>query len=100
MIGGWLSGRIDYFAALPGIVAHLTRGLSQPRKTMIQNGWEEPGSEGPRADHARALTRLALEMRDHVCTATFRGQTLQFRIGLNSGPVVAGVIGRKKFIYD
>jgi adenylate cyclase len=31
---------------------------------------------------------------------TFGGETLAFRIGLNSGPVVAGVIGRNKFIYD
>ena len=58
------------------------------------------GVPRPRADHARALARLALEMREHVRTHTFRGHALQFRIGLNSGPVVAGVIGRKKFIYD
>lgn len=58
------------------------------------------GVPRPRADHARALARLALEMREHVCTHTFQGRSLQFRIGINSGPVVAGVIGRKKFIYD
>lgn len=54
----------------------------------------------PRADHAQALTRMALEMRDYVSKHEFQGRKLTFRIGLNSGPVVAGVIGRKKFIYD
>jgi guanylate cyclase len=54
----------------------------------------------PRADHAQALTRLALVMRDHVREREFHGRKLAFRIGINSGPVVAGVIGHKKFSYD
>ncbi len=58
------------------------------------------GVPRPRADHAQALTRMALEMRDYVDRNEIQGRKLTFRIGLNSGPVVAGVIGRKKFIYD
>jgi adenylate cyclase len=58
------------------------------------------GVPRPRADHASVLTQLALEMRDFVSQHEFRGRKLAFRIGINSGPVVAGVIGRKKFIYD
>jgi adenylate cyclase len=54
----------------------------------------------PRPDHAQALTRLALDMRSFAQHFQFHGQQLAFRIGLNSGPVAAGVIGRKKFIYD
>jgi guanylate cyclase len=59
------------------------------------------GVPRPRPDHAPALARLALEMRDFCQTHTFQnGRRVGFRIGLNSGPLVAGVIGRKKFIYD
>jgi adenylate cyclase len=53
-----------------------------------------------RPDHALVLTQLALDIRDHVSQNKFNGHKLNFRIGINSGPVVAGVIGRKKFIYD
>ena len=53
-----------------------------------------------RDDHAEVLVRLALDMRDAVAERSFGGRQLAFRIGVNSGPVVAGVIGRKKFIYD
>jgi len=58
------------------------------------------GVPRPRPDHAHVLTRLALEMRDYVREHEFMGRKLDFRMGLNSGPVMAGVIGRKKFIYD
>jgi adenylate cyclase len=58
------------------------------------------GVPGPRADHAQALVAMALEMREYVNLNKICGHKLSFRIGLNSGPVVAGVIGRKKFIYD
>jgi len=59
------------------------------------------GVPRPRPDHAQALARMALEMRDYVGQHTFCGNhRVNFRIGINSGPVVAGVIGRKKFIYD
>ena len=55
----------------------------------------------PRPDHAQALARMALDMCEHIRTRpATAGQAIQFRIGINSGPLVAGVIGRKKFQYD
>jgi guanylate cyclase len=59
------------------------------------------GLPAPRSDHADAIAEMALDMRDSF--AQFRwpdGNPLKMRIGINSGPVVAGVIGRRKFIYD
>jgi adenylate cyclase len=54
-----------------------------------------------RADHAQALICMALEMRDFLATHMFRNnQRLSFRIGINSGPVIGGVIGKRKFVYD
>jgi adenylate cyclase len=58
------------------------------------------GVPRPRPDHAHVLARLALEMRQFVNQRTFGEHKVSLRIGINSGPVVAGVIGRKKFIYD
>ena len=58
------------------------------------------GVPRPRPDHAEALARLALDMQRVIDGRTFRGRRLTFRMGMNSGPVIAGVIGRKKFIYD
>jgi guanylate cyclase len=54
-----------------------------------------------RTDHAQALAHMALDMRDYISTHTFRnGQCVSFRIGINSGSMIAGVIGRRKFVYD
>jgi adenylate cyclase len=54
-----------------------------------------------RPDHAHALANLALDMQAYINRQTFQsGQQLSLRIGLNSGAVVAGVIGHKKFSYD
>jgi len=55
----------------------------------------------PRADHAEAIADLALAMRPEVARcAAGTGSALEVRIGIDTGPVVAGVIGRAKFIYD
>ena len=59
------------------------------------------GIPRPRDDHAEAVAELALGIRD--VARRFRhadGSEVRVRIGINTGPVVAGVIGRKKFIYD
>jgi len=54
-----------------------------------------------RLDHAQALARMALDMRDYISAHTFRnGHHVSFRIGINSGSMIAGVIGRRKFVYD
>jgi guanylate cyclase len=59
------------------------------------------GVPDPCADHARRAALLALDMRDALATTAFAGQSgLALRIGINSGPVVAGVIGTKRFLYD
>ena len=59
------------------------------------------GVPDPRPDHAQALALLALDMVASVEPAGVCGDLgLQIRVGINSGPVVAGVIGRKKFLYD
>jgi class 3 adenylate cyclase len=59
------------------------------------------GIPTPRADHAEAVADLALAMqREGMRLSVQSGQPFQMRIGINSGPVIAGVIGTKKFAYD
>jgi len=53
-----------------------------------------------RADHAQALAYLALDMRECARTCLPTDDDLRLRIGISSGPVVAGVIGRRRFLYD
>lgn len=59
------------------------------------------GLPTPRPDHAEAVAEIALDMQREI--ARFNAQnreSLSIRIGISSGPVVAGIIGRNKFIYD
>jgi adenylate cyclase len=59
------------------------------------------GVPDPHPDHARRAALLALDMRDAVASWTLTDRSrLQLRIGINSGPVIAGVIGTKRFLYD
>jgi adenylate cyclase len=55
-----------------------------------------------RPDHAHALVGLAIEMRECAkrCLPDSDGHDVRLRIGISSGPVVAGVIGRRRFLYD
>ena len=52
-------------------------------------------------DHAERMADMALDMQAAIAQHNERtGQTLQIRLGIHSGPVIAGVIGKKKFAYD
>jgi class 3 adenylate cyclase len=63
---------------------------------MVAGGLPEP-----RPDHAEAVAELALAIREEIARrADPSGQPLQIRIGIDTGPVVAGVIGQDKFSYD
>jgi adenylate cyclase len=59
------------------------------------------GVPTPRSDHARALALMGLDMLEAMRAHEVFGHLgLELRVGINSGPVVAGVIGRKRFLYD
>jgi len=59
------------------------------------------GVPEPRADHVEALAALALDMADAADRLKdSRGNAVPLRIGLASGPVVAGVVGSRRFFYD
>lgn len=59
------------------------------------------GLPGGEPSHAEAVAGMALDMLDELAALNReRELSLALRIGLNSGPVVAGVIGRNKFAYD
>jgi guanylate cyclase len=70
-------------------------------KTIGDSYMVAAGVPVPRADHAQAMAAFALEMvRGLEELPPRHGQRLAFRVGMHSGPLVAGVIGRSKFQYD
>jgi len=55
----------------------------------------------PKAGHAEAIADLALALQDEIGRLNREYNTsIRIRIGINTGPIIAGVIGRKKFAYD
>ncbi|MGH6929785.1 MAG: adenylate/guanylate cyclase domain-containing protein, partial [Dongiaceae bacterium] len=63
---------------------------------MVAGGLLEPGS-----DHVESAADMALAMRDALRAASGRlGEPLRLRIGIHTGPVVSGIIGTHKFIFD
>jgi class 3 adenylate cyclase len=70
-------------------------------KTIGDSYMVAAGLPVPRRDHAEAIAEMALDILDQIPRfSRINGNPLSMRIGINSGPVVAGVIGTKKFIYD
>jgi len=87
-----LFSRFDHIAERRGLEKIKTIGDSY----LVVGGLLEP-----RPNHAEAVAEMALEMLTALADLNReRGTILAMRVGLNSGAVVAGVIGRKKFAYD
>lgn len=87
----------EVFTAFDDLVEE--RGLEKI-KTVGDSYMVAAGVPVPRDDHARTICDLALAMLAQVETSTVRNQDIEMRIGIASGPVTAGIIGRKKFSYD
>jgi class 3 adenylate cyclase len=63
---------------------------------MVAGGLPEP-----RADHCEAVAAFAIDMLAAMAKhQSWTGEPIGLRVGINCGPVVAGVIGQQKFIYD
>jgi adenylate cyclase len=87
----------EVFTAFDELAAE--RGLEKI-KTIGDAYMVAAGIPLPRPDHAESVADMALAMQDR-CRQPGRGwPELALRIGIDTGPVVAGVIGRSKFIYD
>jgi guanylate cyclase len=87
----------DVFTTFDGFVDEL--GLEKI-KTVGDEYMVAAGVPQRRSDHAYAVAELALRIRDHTENNQFDGHEISLRIGINSGPVVAGVVGTHKFAYD
>jgi len=70
-------------------------------KTIGDRYMAAGGLPVPREDHAEAVAAMALDMMDVIARFNeARGRAFNIQIGIHTGPVVAGIIGLKKFVYD
>ena len=87
----------DVFSHFDGLAADF--GVEKIR-TIGDNYMVAAGLPERRDDHASALADIALAMRDYRADLPDGTSPLMFRIGINSGPAVAGVIGTSRYQYD
>ncbi|MBX7152239.1 hypothetical protein K1X84_11390 [bacterium] len=88
----------DVFSAFDGLVE---KHQLEKIKTIGDAYMIVSGLPNPRPDHALAMANMALDMQNELNKLNqAKNTSVQVRIGINTGPVVAGVIGKKKFIYD
>ena len=91
----WLN---EVYSAFDGFVQR--HGVEKIR-TIGDGYMVAAGVPFPRDDHAEAITHLALDIKAYFeSLSPVHGHEATFRIGINSGPVVGGVIGTHKFQYD
>ncbi len=94
------------------VVGKLNEVFSEFDRLVLQHGLEKIKTIGdaymvtgglpePREDHCQAVAAFAIDMLETIAKhESWTGEPMQIRIGINRGPVVAGVIGEQKFIYD
>ncbi len=92
---GWLNEIFSYFDDL------MDRYDVEKIETVGDEYMAACGVPRPCPQHAQRLAQVALDMCAYMERLPARnGQRLRLRIGLHSGPIVAGVIGRKKFAFE
>lgn len=78
-----------------------TRHGVRPIRTRGDSYLVVSGVPAPRTDHYEAIAEMALDMLDAVDTLNrTSGWDISFRIGINTGPAIAAVVGRHRFTYD
>jgi class 3 adenylate cyclase len=88
----------EVFSVFDGLVSRY--GLEKIR-TIGDSYMVAAGAPVARTDHAHAICAMALDLKREVARLNAEHDwDLSFRIGINSGPAVAGIVGREKFHYD
>ena len=93
---------VDYLNRLFSEFDELARELGVEKiKTIGDAYMAVAGLPDPNPDPFAAIAKMALGMIDRLDRVNCHfGWSLQIRIGIHSGPVVAGIIGAHRFIYD
>jgi urea transport system substrate-binding protein len=93
---------VDLLNKIFSVFDHLTQKHGLEKIKTIGDAYMVVGGlPTPRPAHAEAVVEMALDMQQAITRFQRNdGKPFHLRIGINTGPVVAGVIGTKKFAYD